>query len=143
MDGDRPLTRAGAAAFARAARGWRRLVPPPQVVITSPFVRARQTAELLQEAFEPRCDLRLDAALQPEGRPEGILELLPDAEDVALVGHMPLLGDFLGRLLGGSERASVAVAMGMGLWIEMHEPHAWHASLLAALDQENAARLAD
>ena len=48
-DKDRPLTQDGEKRFRRAARGLRELVPTVSVVLSSRWVRAWRTAELLLE----------------------------------------------------------------------------------------------
>ena len=100
-DGKRPLTQRGVRRFRRAARGISALVPEVDVLLSSPFVRAWDTALMLtDEAGWPQpltCDeLTTDAptavisALQPYA----------DRELIALVGHEPYLGHFAAALLG-------------------------------------------
>ena len=48
-DADRPLTPEGAKSFRAAAAGLRRIVSSVDVLLSSRFVRAWQTAELLHE----------------------------------------------------------------------------------------------
>ena len=48
-DTQRPLTEEGIARFQPAARGLARIVPTVERVLSSPWVRAWQTAEILQE----------------------------------------------------------------------------------------------
>ena len=54
VDADRPLTGSGARRMARAARGLRSLGLRFDLVLTSPLVRARQTARLVVPLFRPR-----------------------------------------------------------------------------------------
>ena len=101
-DEDRDLTPEGRARAEAVARGLAALAPPIALVLTSPFIRARATAEPCARA------LRLE---QPHEFPA----LLPGtdparaAEDLArggwrsalLVGHQPLLGSLAGLLVFG------------------------------------------
>lgn len=101
-DPDRPLTPEGRARTRAAAAGLRALDVRPDLVLTSPYVRAVQTAEIVCEA------LALDAPATTE-------HLLPGAEPMALAhflasrsesevlctGHEPHLGLLLTSLLEG------------------------------------------
>jgi phosphohistidine phosphatase len=99
-DAARPLTSAGRERMFEAARGLERLFTP-QVIFTSPILRATQTAEILRSVYQlgkPRvCDalgtgdhLALISALE-----EG------DVGSVALVGHEPWMSELLSLLLTG------------------------------------------
>lgn len=67
-------------------------------LISSPLVRARQTAELaVQAGLAPA--LELDRALAPEGDALPLLRSV-GAERLMLVGHEPNLGELACRLLG-------------------------------------------
>jgi phosphohistidine phosphatase len=104
-DSRRPLTEKGAASFRRAARGLQRIVPTVDRVLSSPYPRAWQTAEILRDeagwpAPEPRDQLAAPSS------PDAALELLRDQganTSVALVGHEPNLSSFASLLLTGSE----------------------------------------
>ncbi|MEM9082561.1 MAG: phosphohistidine phosphatase SixA [Planctomycetota bacterium] len=96
-DQDRTLTDRGE----RQARGLAGLLEEhdlaPNVIVSSPFVRARQTAELIAGAFglEPDFDERL--SLSASGSVGGSIELLGELDranddaTIAIVGHQPLL----------------------------------------------------
>jgi phosphohistidine phosphatase len=105
-DADRALTPDGIRKFRRAARGIVRVVAPlpPRVILTSPLVRARQTAELLVEAFAEaklKIELRGLPALGPSG---SLAKLLPAAraQDTLAVGHEPLFSTWIGELCFGA-----------------------------------------
>lgn len=100
-DEDRPLSPTGSSRFVPAAQGLVRLGPAPQLVLTSPLLRARQTADLLHEAGWPS-PRELDG-LAPAGKPEEVsaaIERFP-VERLALVGHEPNLGSLMSWLLTG------------------------------------------
>ena len=106
-DSRRPLTEEGAASFRRAARGLQRIVPTVDRVLSSPYPRALQTAEILRDdagwpAPEPREQLTAASS------PDAALELLRDQganTSVALVGHEPNLSSFASLLLTGNDTA--------------------------------------
>src|SRR5215469_6165377 len=51
-DDDRPLTAKGRRRFRRAARAFARMGETPDLLFTSPLIRAAQTAEILAGAFK-------------------------------------------------------------------------------------------
>ena len=100
-DSKRPLTKQGEERFRSAARGLKRFAPRVDSVLSSPYVRAWRTAEILNEEAgwpEPeRCD-----ALEAERAPDGALEVVRSRESVAVVGHEPFLSGFVSLLLGAN-----------------------------------------
>jgi phosphohistidine phosphatase len=105
-DDERLLTDGGIAALHSAAPLWRRLNLRPDVVLTSPLARARQTADLFCEAIggEPTADdgLRPGASW---GNLARAMSAHPDARRVLFVGHEPDLSSAIAELSGaGSVR---------------------------------------
>jgi phosphohistidine phosphatase len=105
-DSRRPLTKKGIAEFEEAARGLRTLVPTVDVVLSSGFARAWQTAEILHDtAGWPKPE---ECPALEAGRPvSGALDLLRGRteESVALVGHEPFLSRLVSALCTGDEDA--------------------------------------
>lgn len=101
-DFDRSLSAAGRVQTAAVARELSRRGERPTRIISSPLVRAVETAKLVQSAFgETRLDVRDELA--PGADAHGlVLELLegPD-ESVVLVSHAPDVSLLAERLLGG------------------------------------------
>lgn len=104
-DARRPLTADGRERFRRLARRLRRSMPPPELVESSRFLRAWQTAALLhEEAGWPkpvRCEgleSERDGALDALRRS---LRGMKGIERVAWVGHEPQLGRLASFLLTG------------------------------------------
>ena len=74
-DSERPLTMEGVKRARRAAAGLKRIAKRPALVLTSPLVRARDTAAIFaQTAHWP--EATECAALSPDGPPEEVLEML-------------------------------------------------------------------
>jgi phosphohistidine phosphatase len=103
-DEERPLTRKGIRRFRAAARGLAALLPRPDMLFTSPLLRARQTARIAARAWggpDP-----VEAVALAGGEFEEVAETLggfPEEALVAIVGHEPQLSEMLARLLGGAE----------------------------------------
>ena len=102
-DAKRPLSEDGIERFQKSARGLARLDVWIDVVLTSPLVRARQTAEIVASAFDPRPSIITIESLAPGG---SYASLLADLEKhgrktrIALVGHEPGIGELGARLIG-------------------------------------------
>ena len=102
-DTKRPLTDEGISRMRKAARGLARLGVSVEVVLTSPLVRARQTAEILAGALDPRPSLVNVDSLAPDGAYASViadLEKHARKTRLALVGHEPMIGELAARLLG-------------------------------------------
>lgn len=102
-DADRTLTEDGHKRAREVARGLAALEPGIELVLTSPFARARQTAEPAARALKLGGRVRQTAALEPDRDPDEILEEVRSekVESVLLVGHEPHMGALLGRLVFG------------------------------------------
>jgi phosphohistidine phosphatase len=102
-DTRRPLTDEGMSRLRKSARGLAQIGVQFDVILTSPLVRARQTAEIVAAAFEARPPLVVADSLSPEG---GVQAVMSDLEKqarrsrIALVGHEPGIGELAARLFG-------------------------------------------
>jgi phosphohistidine phosphatase len=102
-DAKRPLTRKGLQRMRAAVEGFARLDPAVALVLTSPLVRARQTAELLIDGLSPKPALDALPALSPGEAPRRVAEALGKyvgRQAIALVGHEPSLGELAAWLIG-------------------------------------------
>ena len=86
------------------AVGLRRLGVQPQRTLCSPLVRARQTAEIVQEGLKLERPIEFVDSLAG-WRPSRIIAdaSMVDVESVLLVGHEPTLSELIGLLIGGRE----------------------------------------
>jgi phosphohistidine phosphatase len=120
-DGDRRLTADGEADFRSAAGGLAWIVDPPQVLLSSPLVRARATADIAARTFG-RLELRIEPALA-YGTPENVLTALAvheaTAASIGVVGHEPLLSAVLARLLGAGDSNRVEFQKGGAALIDL------------------------
>ncbi len=103
QDNDRPLTDKGRARMAAGCAGIRLLAPAIGTLATSPWVRARQTADIVAHAYWGMSVVETDTLI-PNHDPESLLAWLVahwHNGPVAVVGHEPHLGDWLGWALHG------------------------------------------
>lgn len=145
-DEDRALTDVGRQRLERAGAAWRELVPTPDIVVTSPLKRARQTADAFVAAVGFDADVRVDEGLVPGARTADAVtllegELLSRTGSVALIGHEPHLGYLLGSLVSGDPRLSIPLKKGMLVGLQTESTTTLVAGLRFALSQKAAARL--
>ena len=146
-DSLRPLTKDGRWKMERGARALRHAIPSLNVIATSPFTRAAQTAKIVAAAYDDIGVERLDA-LTPDGRPQAFLTWLRerDADDrVAAVGHEPHLGSLVYWLLTGqAAEGRIAMKKGGACLLELdHRPRAGKATLIWSLTPSILRRLDD
>ena len=103
-DGVRPLLAKGRARIRMGARGMAKLGIKVDLILTSPLLRARQTARATAYGLRPRPEVRVDAGLAPGVPPSEIVERLLSlhAERLLLVGHEPNLSGLASWLLAGT-----------------------------------------
>ena len=102
-DAKRPLTHKGVARMREVVAGLESLGVTLDLVLTSPLLRARHTADLLLDGLRPEPALAVTAALAPGARPIQVAEELgrhAKRERIALVGHEPALGELAAWLTG-------------------------------------------
>ena len=113
-DSLRPLTPGGKRKFRKAARGLARHLPKSAVLLTSPYVRARDTATLLARVL-PRAKVIECQQLAADESTAGVFRLLRSRKEkcVVLVGHEPSLSLLLSAALAG-ERSRLEIEFKKG-----------------------------
>ncbi|EPR44064.1 phosphohistidine phosphatase, SixA [Desulfovibrio sp. X2] len=113
IDPARPLSPVGSDTAAKAGRTLRAFGVRPGLIVSSPKLRARQTAAIVARELEyPAAQLAVHDSLNPMGKPDEALSLLKeawDAESVLLVGHLPHLNHFVSRLACRSGEVNLSV----------------------------------
>lgn len=125
-DGARPLSPLGMRRSRRAAAGLKLITKAPDRLLTSPLIRARQTAKILTEvAGWPPAEE--SAELKPGAAVQSVITLLAKdrSRRVALVGHQPDLGALLTACLLGNHSGI---------------PIAWKKNAVACVSFEGRAR---
>lgn len=101
-DDERPLTDKGRRRMRKAAAGLRVVLPNLDRLLSSPLIRARQTAKIVAAAYEGLSIDELEAAATGDGN--DLLDALrrsPEGATIAVVGHEPTHGDWASWLLSG------------------------------------------
>ncbi len=103
-DFDRPLTDQGKERMAREAATLVKMSLDLDVILTSPLVRAYQTAEIVAQQLNQTDQLVQDERLSPgfgSNQLAKILKTYPEAQALMLVGHEPDFSQVIGDLIGG------------------------------------------
>jgi phosphohistidine phosphatase len=113
-DDQRPLSEKGREQMKDAADGLKELVPTADLLVTSPYVRAVQTAEIVRSAYGKLAQ-ETTRTLEPEVAPgefEAWLREQGDHEVVIVVGHEPHLSTLATYLMCGSEDSRIEMKKG-------------------------------
>lgn len=105
---DRPLTDEGIAKMTEGAKGIKLVCGGFDVIVTSPLIRAHDTAKITAEAVGYNKDIIVTDYLLPGAPQRNLFSLLgkySDMEKILLVGHEPHLGYLASSLLGINESA--------------------------------------
>lgn len=122
-DGYRPLTAKGIRRMRFAARGLRTLVDPIDQLVSSPLVRAVQTAEILSDEFgEIPIVEEAVIATGPDAAFLSWYRGVADVGLVAVVGHEPSLGEWASWLATGSAADHLVFKKGAACLIEFPGP---------------------
>jgi phosphohistidine phosphatase len=102
-DSKRPLTSQGISRLKKEAAALTALDVGFDQILTSPLVRARQTADVFAQEMKGKAPVATVDALAPAGTAAAVIQELGKhmrKGRVALVGHEPNLGELAGRLIG-------------------------------------------
>jgi len=122
-DEDRPLTRKGERRFQQAARGLVRVEPRPDLLLTSPLPRARQTAEIAAGAWGKIKVKRSDVLAGGSfAEIAAVLDKLPRDSSAAIVGHEPDVSELLSAILGSKDSAAFTFKKGGVAVVEVAGP---------------------
>jgi len=100
---ERPLAAKGVQKTRAAALGLKELGVKPDTLITSPFVRAAQTAEIFAEALGfATSKIRVSDALKPAANPADIVREISHlkGKEVMCFGHAPHVDQLIAQLTG-------------------------------------------
>ncbi|MBI5473090.1 MAG: phosphohistidine phosphatase SixA [Ignavibacteriae bacterium] len=115
-DSQRPLTPKGIKRMRRVAEGLLALECSFDVIYTSPFARAKRTAQIVAETLGATEKLRETDALATDGDPKALINLINSGKDeferVMIVGHEPYLGELISVLLSGDENLLITMKKG-------------------------------
>jgi phosphohistidine phosphatase len=106
LDAERPLTEKGVRKVQDVAAALSRRGTDPDAVVTSPYARALQTAQIVAAVLQIPDALSIDPRLEPGFGPAELEAVLADyegAEALLLVGHEPDFSAVVGGIIGGGD----------------------------------------
>jgi phosphohistidine phosphatase len=114
-DSERPLTDKGRKKMRQIAKGLRNLGVEFDLILSSPYVRACETAEILADVFKMKKKLVFSDNLIPLGNPELLIGEINEkytVDSLALVGHEPHLSTLIGMLVTENAKLDITLKKG-------------------------------
>jgi phosphohistidine phosphatase len=121
-DAERPLSKEGAARMEKEAAAIARLRPTLDMILTSPLVRARQTAEIVARKLRLTQALIVEERLAPGFAAADLKRILKErraSRGLLLVGHEPDFSRVISACIGGG---SVECRKGSLIRVDMDDP---------------------
>ena len=111
-DGDRPLTEEGVEKMRQIAKAMREMDLQFDVIFSSPYVRAKATADIVAETLGE--NVTLTDSLPPEADPAELIDEIngEKPQRVLLVGHEPDLSALISTLICGKRNADIELKKG-------------------------------
>ena len=109
-DSLRPLTDKGREKMRRIAQALEELGVMPDLIVSSPYVRASQTASILAKELKYKEELAYSDFLVPMGEPNDMIGEINEkfsVDELMLVGHEPNLSSLASILLTGDSDLSI------------------------------------
>jgi phosphohistidine phosphatase len=103
-DADRKLTSDGEQKIKSATEGWKLIILSFSHIISSPLVRAVQTAEIIANTFGFKEKILTDKRLSPGSKTQELTELANEimGQNMAFIGHEPDFSYSLSDLISNS-----------------------------------------
>ncbi len=127
-DSQRALTDKGRKKMRQIAKALRHLGVEFDLILSSPYVRARETAEILANVFKMKNEILFSDNLVPLGNPELLIGEISEehrVDSLALVGHEPHLSTLIGLLTAENARVDMTLKKGGVCYLtadDLHHP---------------------
>ncbi len=115
-DAERPLTPKGKRRLLQIAGAMAALKISFDVILSSPYVRAAETAAIVARSLKRRKQLKFTDDLMPGGNPKMLIQLIndlrPRPKNILLVGHEPYLSKLIALLTAGNTNMEIDLKKG-------------------------------
>lgn len=103
-DFDRELTEEGKKKMSAAVKGWENIIPNFDTLVSSPLIRALETAEIVRKAYGLKEDVIQDNRLMPGSKTEEVISLVNEmpGDNIVIFGHEPDFSTHVSRLISNS-----------------------------------------
>lgn len=145
-DAGRELTREGKEEARIAGKALAQLGVKASHVLSSPLMRARQTAEIAAEMLKFTGHVGLIDELQNDTPTASLLKALKSCvsdSEVLLVGHMPSLSEHLAVLIGAGNAQGLPLGKASVALVELEQLRAGHGHLRWLMRQKQLREIAD
>lgn len=125
-DSVRPLTDKGRKKMQQIARGLRKLGVEFDLILSSPYMRACQTAEILADVFKMKQKTVFSDNLMPLGNPELLIGEINEkylVDSLALVGHEPHLSTLIAMLVAENGKLEITLKKGGVCYLSADDLH--------------------
>ena len=132
-DSQRPLTDKGRRKMRQIAKGLQALGVEFDLLLSSPYLRAQETAEVLENVFKMKKKILFSESLIPESEPEKVIAEINESHTVdslAIVGHEPHLSSLIGLLTAGNANIDVTLKKGGVCHLTADDLHHAHRATL-------------
>ena len=125
-DRQRALTEKGAKKMRNIAKGLKTLGIEFDYIISSPYVRAQQTAEILWDVLKLRKKIVISESISPMGDPNQLLAEINEnytVNSLAIVGHEPYLSNLISLLTAGGAPIEMTFKKGWVCYLTTDDFH--------------------
>jgi phosphohistidine phosphatase len=132
-DSQRPLTDKGRKKMRQIARALHNLGVEFDLILSSPYDRARETAEILADVFKMKKKILFSDNLIPLGNPELLITEVNEkfsVNSLAVVGHEPHLSALVGLLTAENAKIDVTLKKGGVCYLSADDLHHEHHATL-------------
>lgn len=132
-DSERPLTDKGSKKMRQIAKGLRSLGLEFDVILASPYLRARETAEILHDVFKMKKKVVLTDNLIPNGDPAQLIAEINEkysVDSLAIVGHEPNLTTLVSVLVAQGTPVEITLKKGGVCHLSIDDLHQTHRATL-------------
>lgn len=132
-DSQRPLTDKGRRKMKKIVQGLRQFGIELDTILSSPYVRALDTAKILANEFNMVDQIRFTDNLIPPGDFKDLINEIQekyDVESLALVGHEPMLGELISWLTTGNKDLQVNFKKGGVCYLSADNLYRDHRAIL-------------
>ena len=126
QDSERPLTDKGRKKMRQIAKGLRNLGVEFDLILSSPYVRARETAEILADVFKMKKKIAFSESLVPMADPQNLIPEINEkysVDSIALVGHEPHLSTLVGLLTAENSKVDITLKKGGVCYLTADDLH--------------------
>jgi phosphohistidine phosphatase len=132
-DSERPLTDKGRKKMRQIAKALRHLGVEFDIILSSPYIRACETSEILADVFKMKSKIAFSDHLIPLGNPELLIGEINEkhtVDSLAIVGHEPHLSTLVGLLIADSSKIEMTLKKGGVCYLSADNLHQDHRATL-------------